>query len=196
MSIRITDGQSLLSEVGVIGNEVQSVTIELCGPMVAPYPKALTEELNLRDMLSLHGIRTEESDEIVTFGESRNIGYAAPVSKEQSKQVAEWRSQGVEVSFSSPLERCVSAVIAARRRSKNVHLTLDQGIAYVAYAEEMQLRYAEIVPIENEGELVNLLALLNEDYDLKKAQFTLSGSEGKRYYKTLKEYFRRVDLEK
>lgn len=164
--------------------------------MVVTYPKALAEELDLRDILTTHGVRLSEGDEVVTFGEGRTIGYAARLTEEQSALVAEWQRQGTKVTFSSPLEGCVSRVIAARRRSKNVHLRVEEGLVYVAYAEEMQLAYAEVVPIDIEGELVNLLALLNEDYDLKRAQFTLSGSEGKRCYKTVREYFRRVDLER
>lgn len=196
LSIRITDGQSLHSEVGSLGEEVSAVDVELCGPVVATYPKSIESELNLREMLTLHGIFLADNDCVVTFGQSKSIGYVAKVSAELATLIKQWRANGVQVTLSSPLERSVRGAITATRRSKNVHLWIEGGVTYVAYAEEMQLRYAEVIPTEGQEALINLLALLNEDYNLKKAQFLLGGSEGKQYYKTLREYFRRVELSK
>lgn len=186
----------MLSEVGSIGADIAEVNIELCGPVVTTYPKALEESLPKSEVLTLSGISLAKDDSIVSFGESKNIGYLARLSAENASIVEDWESQGVRVTFSSPLERCVGRAVAATRRSKNVHLAVEENVVYVAYAEDMQLRYAEAIPIEEESAVVNLLALLNQDFDLRKAQFVLSGEEGKKYYKTLKEYFRRVECEK
>lgn len=196
LSIRLTDGQSLLNEVGSLGTEVTEVIVELYGPVVTTYPKALEEGLAKSEVLTRSGIALAEGDQVVCFGESRNIGYVARLSAENSEIISEWRAQGTRVTFTSPLERCVGAAVAATRRSKNVHIHILGQVASIAYAEEMQLRYAEVVPFEDEGAMVNILALLNKDYDLRKAQFVLGGEDGKKYYKTLKEYFRRVECEK
>lgn len=166
----------------------------LCGPVVATYPKELAEEIDFHAMLTTHGLTPREDQTLVHFGDSRSVGYVAVVAGDLAKTIESERQNGKEVTLTSPLEMCVKRAIVATGRSKNVYLWLEDEVAYVAYAENMRLRYAEVVPTANEKELVNLLALLNKDFDLKKAQFTLAGKDNKRYYKCLKSYFRRVEL--
>ena len=88
------------------------------------------------------------------------------------------------------------AAVVATRRKKNVVLLIEEGCCYAAYAEEHKLHFAEALPLAGEEQLINLLALLNKDYDLRKAQFTLCGSDGNGYYKLVKNYFRRVKVAK
>lgn len=201
LSIRLTDGQSLHCEVWPKIGVDESIKgakfiIELCGPVVTTYPKALEESLRPSEVLTRSGIALAADDRVFAFGESRNIGFLARLSAENAEVVDALEAGGAQVIFTSPLERCVRSAVAATRRSKNVHLEVEHNVVYVAYAEDMKLRYAEIVPLADEDAMVNLLALLNQDYDLRKAQFVLGGEEGKRYYKTLKEYFRRVECAK
>ncbi len=172
------------------------VELTLCGPVVATYPKELAEELDFEAMLTTHGIPVGEDSAIVHFGSGRSVGYAARVSRSVADRINAERAKGKEVTVTSPLEMCVGKAIVANRRSKNVVLHLEEEMCYVAVAEDMRLRFAEAVPTQNAKELVNLLALLNRDFELKKAQFTLSGSEAQKYHKTLKSYFSRVEIAK
>lgn len=194
LSIRIPSGQSLHSEELDKVASAKRVELILCGPVVAAYPKELAEEIDFNAMLSTHGIPSSQESEIVHFGSGRSVGYAAVVDGSVAKLIASERAKGKEVVVTSPLEMCVGKAIVATRRSKNIFLHLEDTMCYVALAENMRLRYAEAIPTENAKELVALLALLNKDFDLKKAQFTLSGDEGKKYYKTIRSYFRRVEM--
>jgi hypothetical protein len=172
------------------------VELILCGPVVATYPKKLEDEIDFEAMLSTHGIALTQESAIVRFGDSRNVGYAARIEKSLAELINAEREKGKEITITSPLEACVKRAIVATKRSKNLFLHLEDEVAYVAFAEDMHIRYAEIVPTANQSELVNLLALLNKDFDLKKAQFTLSGGDAQKYLKCLKSYFRRVEFMK
>lgn len=107
-----------------------------------------------------------------------------------------WREEGRTVSFTSPLAKCVSEAVAQTKRAKIVTLRLEEETAYVAMAEEHRLRYAEALPVRNEEELVGLLAQLNNDFQLSKALFLLSGESAKSYRKIVRKYFRRVEVTK
>ena len=109
--------------------------------------------------------------------------------------VEEWSQRGLEVRFYTPLMSCATRAIVGTRRKKTVVLALLDGVVYAAYTYKRGLQYAEALPVEGEEELVNLLAHLNQDFDLHKARFILLGESSKRYYKTLRQYFRRVRVE-
>lgn len=196
LSIRIAGGQSLHSEELDALAKAKRVELTLCGPVVATYPKELAEEIDFAAMLLTHGITPNEESAIIHFGDSRSVGYVALISKSLEKVILAERAAGKDITITTPLEACVKRAVVATKRAKNIYLHIEDDMAYVAYAENMRLHYAEVVPTAKESELINLLALLNKDFDLKKAQFTLTGKDGKRYYKCLKRYFRRVELVK
>ena len=196
LSIRIPSGQSLHCESGSVGETITALDLWVEGAVVVPYPSVLAEQLDLEAMMTTSGVTFEQGDRLFTTNSQGEIDYALRLSAESAAVVEEWQREGKSVQLFSPLMSCVVRAIEGCRRKKLVVLTLLNGVAYVAYTNERQLQYAEALPIGSEQELVNLVALLNQDYDLRKARFILLGKESKAYYKTLRKYFSRVRVEK
>ncbi len=223
LSIRIPSGQSLHSEVAswsrkadstvaphpkadtlatndnsmqILPEGVATVEITLCGPVVATLPREMAESLEWDEILSSVGLSPSEDEVAVRLDCEGAVALIARLSQEDYSLMEEWRRGGVKVALRSPLEEVMLAAVVATRRKKNVVLLIEEGCCYAAYAEEHKLHFAEALPLAGEEQLINLLALLNKDYDLRKAQFTLCGSDGNGYYKLVKNYFRRVKVAK
>ena len=179
-----------------MGETITALDLWVEGAVVVPYPSVLAEQLDLEAMMTTSGVTFEQGDRLFTTNSQGEIDYALRLSAESAAVVEEWQREGKSVQLFSPLMSCVVRAIEGCRRKKLVVLTLLNGVAYVAYTNERQLQYAEALPIGSEQELVNLVALLNQDYDLRKARFILLGKESKAYYKTLRKYFSRVRVEK
>ncbi len=167
-----------------------------CGPVVVPYPAEAEGVLCMEEMVATHGVAVGEGRKVITTHPEGAVSYAIVVDREDAELIEQWRREGLEVSITTPLEGAAMAAIVARRRDKNVVLEPEGGCVAVAYAERHRLLYAECLPIGSDEEFVNLLALLNKDFDLLKAQFSLRGAEAKRYAKIVKRYFRRVECQK
>ena len=60
----------------------------------------------------------------------------------------------------------------------------------------MVLVFTDVVMMGGEDELLRFMAVLNEDFDLRKADIFVSGVEGKSRTKLLGRYFRRCKWEK
>lgn len=196
LSIRIPSGQSLHC-----ANPIESAqgasTIELWveGAVVVPYPKALGEQLDLEAMMECSALPIGKGERLFVAEGEGAVSYALRLSAESAAVVDSWQQEGKVVVLRSPLMSCVTRAIVGSRRPKTVVLTLLDGVAYVALSNEKRLQYAEALPIAGEEELINILALLNEEHDLRKARFILLGKESADYYKTLRKYFRRVRVE-
>ena len=162
---------------------------------VVPYPKALSEELDFAALLSDAGIALQEGDRAVSIEGEGAVNYALRLSAESVVAVEELQTRGVSVTFATPLAQCVTRAVVGSRRPQTVILTLLGGVAHFAYSDHKHLEYAEAMPLAGEEELVNLLAHLNQDYELRKARFILLGKESWTQYKTLRKYFRRVSRE-
>ena len=195
LSIRIPSGQSLHCGCGNELSAGSAVELLFEGWEVVPYPKALSEELDLTALLSAAGIALQEDDRVVSIEGEGAINYALRLSAESAKAVDELQGRGVSISFATPLARCVTRAIVGTRRPKTVVLALLGGVAHIAYSDHKHLEYAEAIPLNGEEELINLLAHLNQDYELRKARFVLLGKESWAHYKTLRSYFRRVSRE-
>ena len=180
---------------GSIGDNITAIDLVIEGAVIVPYPSALGSEVDTRTLLNAAGVAVNDDDrDVVAEGEGA-VSYALRLSAESAEIVEGWRQRGLEVTLHSPLMSCVARAIVGSRRPKTVVLTLLGGTAYVALSNNKKLQYAEALPMEGEAELVNLLALLNEEHDLRKARFVLLGDESAKYYKTLRKYFRRVRVE-
>lgn len=177
--------------------DVTAIDLWVEGAVVVPYPTALSSEIDTKVLLATAGVAVDDTDKIfVTEVEGEGaVSYTLRLSAESTKVVEEWQRKGIDVCFRSPLMSCVVRAIAGSRRPKTVVLSLLGDTAYVALSNEKRLQYAEAMPMGGEEELINLLALLNEDYDLRKARFILLGKESATYRKTLRQYFRRVRVE-
>lgn len=196
LSIRIPNGQSLHCASGSIGDNITAIDLVIEGAVIVPYPSALGSEVDTKALLDAAGVAVNDDNDRVIVAEGEGaVSYALRLSAESAEIVEGWRQRGLEVTLHSPLMSCVARAIVGSRRPKTVVLTLLGGTAYVALSNNKKLQYAEALPMEGEAELVNLLALLNEEHDLRKARFVLLGDESAKYYKTLRKYFRRVRVE-
>ena len=178
------------------GSEVAQLTLTFEGACVVPYPQALTQEVDLRALCASAGLSIAEDDRIVTTHTDGSVAYAIRLSGESAEIVEELQARGVEVTFDTPLAEVFRRAVIGSRRPKTVALRIEDATTYVAYSEEKRVRYVEALPTNGEEQLVNLVALLNRDFDLRKARFILLGEASARYYKTLRKYFRRVSREK
>lgn len=175
--------------------QASHIDLWLEGAVVAPYPKALANEVEREAMMECAAVAIGEDERVIVAESDGAVDYALRLSTESVATIERWQREGKEVHLHSPLMSCVTRAIVGSKQPKTVVLTLLDGTAYVAYTCEKRLVYAEAMPIESEQELVNLLALLNEEHDLRKARFVLLGGESANYYKTFRKYFRRVRVE-
>ena len=197
MSIRIPSGQSLHWEdvelsVGATGD----IEIVVEGPVVVGFPRERAESLSLEELLQESGIAMGEGWSVATIEGAGAVWYAARLTAESASTIDRLQREGHNVRLTTPLDKLVVAAVAATRHTKNILLRQIDDAIYVAFAESHRLRYAEVLPLGGESDLVNLLALLNKDFDLRKGEFTLVGEECGKYYKTVRKYFRRVRCEK
>ena len=196
MSIRIPNGQSLHRDTLSIGAEVTDVELSIEGCGVVPFPKELSEELDLGAMMEAAGVALDEGDQIVTTQTDGAVSFALRLSKESSEAIEALRERGLNVVFHTPLEGVLTRAIIGTRRPKTVVLRIEGGVAYTAVSVDKRAKLIEALPIGSEEGLVNLLAHLNQDFDLSRARFILLGESSAQYYKTIKKYFRRVRCEK
>lgn len=180
------------------GSEVTHALLTFEGASVVPYPHTLDTEVDLRSLMASAGIATTEDDHIVTAHnhDEGTVAYAIRLSRESAEVIEEWRERGVEITFDTPLSGVFRRAIVGSRRPKTVVLRIENGTAYIALSDEKRVKYAEALPIDGQEQLVNLVALLNRDFELRKARFILLGESSAQYYKTLRKYFRRVSKER
>lgn len=196
LSIRIPNGQSLHRDTLSVGEEIQNVDLTIEGAGVVPFPVELSEGLDFEAMFATAGITLSEGEDIAITHTEGAIGFALRLSAEVAEQTREWRERGLNVSFHTPLEGVVMRAIVGSRRPKTVVLRIENGTTYAAVSVEKRVKLVEALPMDGEEQVVNLLAHLNQDFDLGKARFILLGESSASYYKTIKKYFRRVRCEK
>ena len=196
LSIRIPNGQSLHRGTPSVGDEIQSVDLTIGGCEVVPFPAEVAEMVDLEAMFAAAGISLGNGDEIATTHNEGAIRYAIKLSQEAHNTICEWRERGLEVLLHTPLEGVTTRAIIGSRRPKTVVLQTEDGVAYVAVSVEHKVCFVEALPIGGEEQMVNLLAHINQDFNLGKARFILLGESSKGCYKTIKKYFRRVRCEK
>lgn len=196
LSIRIPNGQSLHRGTLSVGEEIKNIDLTIEGEGVVPFPAVLSDGLDFGAMFATAGIRLGEGEEVAVAHTEGTIGFALRLSAETAELIREWRKRGLEVSLHTPLEGVVVRAIVGSRRPKNVVLRIEGGTTYAAVSVEKSVKFAEALPVGSEEQVVNLLAHLNQDFDLGKARFILLGESSAQYYKTIKKYFRRVRCEK
>ncbi len=196
LSIRIPNGQSLHRDTLSIEDEVTAVELTIEGSDVVAFPKELSERIDMRAMFAAAGITIGEGCKVVIANTEGSIGYALSISEECAQWVEELRSKGLEVSLHTPLSKVVVRAIVGSRHPKTAVLLIAEGVTYAAVSHDKRVQFAEALPMDGEEQIVNLLAHLNQDYDLGKARFILLGESSAKYYKTIRKYFRRVSCEK
>lgn len=195
LSIRIPSGQSL--HRGTLSAELSgaSVALSVEGWAVVPFPQECAQSVDFEALFHSAGIALAPTDRVVTTSYGGAVEYAIRLTEESAAVVDEWQERGCEVSYTTPLADVCRRAIVGTRRPKTVVLRIETGTCYAAYSEERRVRYLEALPVEGEEQFVNLLALLNRDYELRKARFVLLGKESAAYRKIARRYFRRVSCE-
>lgn len=196
LSIRIPNGQSLHRDTLSVGEEIQYIDLTIEGSDVVAFPAEFSEGLDFEAMFATAGLTLSEGCKIVIAHTEGSICYALRLSEEWARWVEELRTKGLEVSLHTPLEGVVMRAIVGSRRPKTVVLRIENGTTYAAVSVDRRVKFVEVLPVDGEEQIVNLLAHLNQDFDLGKARFILLGESSASYYKTIKKYFRRVRCEK
>ena len=170
-------GQSFyepLPELSVEENQQVRVVVE--GPDCATFPKTLAESVDVEGLLATMGVSVSDGEEIVVCSNDGPVCYALTVA-----------SEDVEA---------VRRAVVGSRHSKTLALQFGREELYVALSVDGALVFTDVVMMGGEEELLRFMAVLNEDFDLRKADIFVSGVEGKSRTKLLGRYFRRCKWEK
>lgn len=190
-------GQSFyesLSAAMPVGTQRVRVVVE--GPDCATFPKTLSESVDAEGLLATMGVSVSERDEIVVYSNDGPVCYVLTMCEEDAEEVRKWVPEGVELTFTTPLVASVRRAVVGSRHSKTLALQFGREELYVALSVDGTLSFADVVMIGGEDELLHFMAVLNEDFDLRKADIFVSGVEGKSRTKLLGRYFRRCKWEK
>lgn len=190
-------GQSFyepLSELSV--KESRQVRVVVEGPDCATFPKALAESVDVEGLLATTGVSLSDGEEIVVCSNDGPVCYALTVASEDVEAVRRWTPEGVELTFATPLMASVRRAVVGSRHSKTLALQFGREELYVALSVDGSLVFTDVVMMGGEEELLRFMAVLNEDFDLRKADIFVSGVEGKSRTKLLGRYFRRCKWEK
>ena len=189
-------GQSFYESLPLTTAPHKHVRVVVEGVDCATLPKSVAESVDLSAMLKSVGVEVSESVEIATWSNDGPVCYVFTVAVSDAEAVREWATQmGAEVEFCCPLTASVRRAVVGSRHSKTLALQFGREEMYVALSVDGRLAYAECLGVKNEEELLNFLAVLNGDFDLRKADIFVSGVEGKKRAKLLGRYFRRCKLE-
>ena len=196
LSIRLRQGgQSFYESLPTDAPQGKSVRVVVEGVDCTTFPKSVAESVDLREMLTNVGVDVEGA-EIATWSNDGPVCYAFAVPMEDAEAVRVWAAQmGVEAEFCTPLTASVRRAVIGSRHSKTLALQFGREELYVALSVDGKLTYAECVGVKDDEQLLNFLAVLNGDFDLRKADIFVSGVEGKRRTKLLGRYFRRCKWE-
>lgn len=183
-----------MSELSV--KESRQVRVVVEGPDCAAFPKALAESVDVEGLLATTGVSLSDGEEIVVCSNDGPVCYALTVASEDVEAVRRWTPEGVELTFATPLMASVRRAVVGSRHSKTLALQFGREELYVALSVDGALVFTDVVMMGGEDELLRFMAVLNEDFDLRKADIFVSGVEGKSRTKLLGRYFRRCKWEK
>lgn len=196
LSIRLRQGGQSFYEPLPNACDTQSVRVVVEGVDCVPYPRALTEELDLVSVAQSAGVCFDENDRLVVADEEGLVNYLLRVEADTITTLFEWadRTQ-TRLLFTTPLATSVRRAVVGGRRSKTLVLQFGTEEVYAAMATEHKLQFADVLPVANEEQLLQHLAQLNADFDLRKTDIFVSGVEGKAKTKLLGKYFRHCKWE-
>ena len=189
-------GQSFYESLSELPIGTQRVRVMVEGADCVPFPKVLTESVDVEGLLATAGVCVSDGEEIVVCGDNSPVCYALTVAREDAEAVRRWAPEGVDIVFATPLAASVRRAVVGSRHSKTLALQFGQQEAYVALSVDGTLSFADVVMVGSEDELLRFMAVLNEDFDLRKADILVSGVEGKSRTKLLGRYFSRCKWEK
>ena len=189
-------GQSFYESLSELPNGTQRVRVVVEGADCVPFPKVLTESINVEALLATAGVSVSDGAEIIVCSNDTPVCYALTVATEDTEAVRRWAAEGTEITYTTPLAASVRRAVVGSRHSKTLALQFGHQEVYVALSVDGTLSFADVVMMGGEEELLRFMAVLNEDFDLRKADIFISGVEGKSRTKLLGRYFRRCKWEK
>lgn len=174
----------------------QNVTVVIEGVDCATFPKALAESVDVNGLLTKAGINVGKEEDIVVWSDDGSICYALTVARKDADAVRSWAGKQTDVAFTTPLVASVRRAVVGGRHSKALALQFGREEVYAAFSVDGKLLFAEAVIASSDEELLNFLAVLNGDFDLRKADIFIAGVDAKKRTKMLGRYFRRCRCEK
>lgn len=201
LSIRLRqDGQFCSLDEAEGQTIVPGATIEVVvdGAVCVSYPRREEGRIDLRALLSDAGVPVAEGDGVVTVSNDSPVAYALCIEAEQyDRLVGLAERSGVELRFTTPLSAVVARAVVGSRHDKCVVLSRSNGTLYVAHTEGRRLLYAEALPLTDNADedMLYVMAVLNGDFDLRRADIIIIGMGAKEHYKVLRRYFRRCKCE-
>ena len=201
LSIRLRqDGQFFSVEEAMAQTVEQGTTVEVMvdGAVCVPFPRKESERIDLRALLTDAGVPVGAEDRVEVCGTDSPVAYAIWVEQGAYAVLAEWAERcGVVLSFTTPLAGVVGRAIVGSKHDKCVVLSRSNGALYVAHTAERKLLYAEALPVSTEGveDVLYAMAVLNGDFDLRRADIIIIGIGAKEMYKALRRHFRRCKCE-
>lgn len=201
LSIRLRqDGQFCSLDEAEGQTIVLGATIEVVvdGAVCVPYPRREDGRIDLRALLNDAGVPVAEADGVVTVSNDSPVAYALCIEAEQyGRLVGLAERRGAELRFTTPLSAVVARAVVGSRHDKCVVLSRSNGTLYVAHTECRRLLYAEALPLTDNADedMLYVMAVLNGDFDLRRADIIIIGMGAKEHYKVLRHYFRRCKCE-
>lgn len=201
LSIRLRQDGQFCSLDEAEGQQIESgATIEVVvdGAVCVPYPRREEGRIDLRALLSDAGVPVAEGDGVVRASNDSPVAYALWIEAKQYVRLAGLAEKsGAELRFTTPLSAVVSRAVVGSRHDKCVVLSRSNGTLYVAYTEGRRLLYAEALPLTDNAneDMLYVMAVLNGDFDLRRADIIIIGMGAKEHYKVLRHYFRRCKCE-
>lgn len=201
LSIRLRqDGQFCSLDEALAQNLAEGATVDVMveGAVCMPFPRKEEGRIDLRALLVDAGMPVAEEDGVVVSSTDSPVAYALWIEKGAYEPLKEWAARcGLALNYCTPLSEIVARAVVGSRHDKCVALSRTESTLYLAYTDSRRLLYAEALPLGEGGveDVVYALAVLNGDFDLRRADIIIIGMGAKECYKTLRRYFRRCKCE-
>lgn len=202
LSIRLRqDGQFCSVEEALEQGVAQGTTVEVMvdGAVCVPFPRREMEHIDLKDLVIEAGVPLSESDALVVSLSDSPIGYALAIDGELKTRLDEWsRQYSVSLNFTTPLSGVVARAVVGTKRDKCVVVQRTPQALYIAYTAWSRVSFVEALPLQHHNsdeDALYALAVMNDDFDLRKADIIIIGMDARRQYKVLRRYFRHCSCE-
>lgn len=199
LSIRLRqDGQFCSLDEALAQTSAAGTTVDVMvdGAVCLPFPRKEEERIDLRALLADAGMPVAENDGVVVCSTDSPVAYALWIEQGSYESLQEWAERcGVKLNYCAPLAEVVARAVVGSRHDKCVVLSRSNDTLYLAYTDSRRLLYAEALPNGSDEDMVYALAVLNGDFELRRADIIIIGADAKRDYKVLRRYFRRCKCE-
>lgn len=197
LSIRLRQGgQSFSLDTLSAPTSPTAVAVEIDTSLSAAYPDDTA--LSAAEVLAAEGIEVPEGWQVVVGHLPQlSVSVAAVVSQQAldaTSKLAE-RYGATTTMFEPLLGGAIIRAMESSRRSVRVALTATEENLYIGIAQEGRLLFADSFHSISPDEALYIVATIGKDFELKRAEFTVFGEQGKAVAHKLKRYYRHVKCE-